>query len=223
MNAREELFGRLREILGDEGNSLAGAARRDPPAPAAAEGEADAVLLFTARAEQAGTEVRDFGGGRAAAEWLAAHIADAGVRKLWLGDLARFGLDIGLVERAAAEKGIEVMRAERGTGAGTGARAFLASCDLAVTVSSFACADSGVVAVESGPDEPRAASLLPSAHAAILRRTDIYPDLASALASRGGARPAALTLIGGPSRTADIEKVLVTGVHGPKRFIVCIV
>ena len=68
----------------------------------------------------------------------------------------------------------------------------------------------------------RAASVLPELHLVVARREQIVPDLPAAFAllrQRYGSRwPSALTLITGPSRTADIEKILVMGAHGPKRL-----
>lgn len=70
----------------------------------------------------------------------------------------------------------------------------------------------------------RALSVLPPVHLVIARREQLVPDLDAAFAllrQRYGANwPSALTLITGPSRTSDIEKVLVMGAHGPKRLAV---
>jgi len=63
----------------------------------------------------------------------------------------------------------------------------------------------------------RTVSLLPALHVAVVPSARIVPDLATALRTRGptGAPDTCLTLITGPSRTADIEQKLVLGVHGP--------
>ena len=64
--------------------------------------------------------------------------------------------------------------------------------------------------------------MLPPTHHAIAKRDQIVPDLVSAMAllrKRYDKRwPSALSVITGPSRTADIEKILVLGAHGPKRI-----
>ena len=62
----------------------------------------------------------------------------------------------------------------------------------------------------------RGASLIPPVHIALLDRTQIVGDLFDyfdRLASTG--LPANINLITGPSKTADIEGILITGVHGP--------
>jgi L-lactate dehydrogenase complex protein LldG len=46
------------------------------------------------------------------------------------------------------------------------------------------------------------------------------PDIFTWTAARKGPSPSALTLVSGPSKTADIEQTLAVGVHGPRRFIV---
>ena len=63
----------------------------------------------------------------------------------------------------------------------------------------------------------RAASLLPPTHVAIVDQRRLVPDLASGLRQvwRRGLVESCITLVTGPSRTADIEKKIVLGVHGP--------
>lgn len=222
MTAREKIFGILREILGEAGDAIPAGSAAEIPAVPSPSPDADPVPRFVAMAAQAGAEVREFDGAESLRQWFTGFLREAKIKRIWMGDVASHGLDSDAVESAATAMGIDILRVDRDPAAGPDARAFLSSCDLAVTTAFFGCADSGVVGVESGPREPRAASLLPEAHIALLRRTDIFPDLARALSERGHPLPAALTLIGGPSRTADIEKVLVTGVHGPKSFIVCL-
>ena len=60
---------------------------------------------------------------------------------------------------------------------------------------------------------------------AIVPREAIVPDLYDYLErlSRRGELPANAVLISGPSKTADIEGVLVTGVHGPGRVMAVLI
>ena len=78
-------------------------------------------------------------------------------------------------------------------------------------------ADTGSLALVSGPGRGRIASLLPPLHIAMLRVSQLHRDLRGvpcrASADRG--RGSNLVLITGPSRTADIEMTLTRGVHGP--------
>jgi L-lactate dehydrogenase complex protein LldG len=68
--------------------------------------------------------------------------------------------------------------------------------------------------------QPRTASLLPPIHVAILRPEQILRGLDDlfALLATGDELSSAVTLITGPSRTADIELTLVVGVHGPQQL-----
>jgi len=66
-------------------------------------------------------------------------------------------------------------------------------------------------------------SLLPEIHVAILRERDIHGSLAEWLEAGGNeylSDGASVTIVSGPSRTADIEMTLTIGVHGPRRLIV---
>jgi L-lactate dehydrogenase complex protein LldG len=79
----------------------------------------------------------------------------------------------------------------------------------------YALADTGSVVLAAGPDEPRARSLLPPVHVAILEAERILPGLPELFAELRGELPSALAIVTGPSRSADIEQKLVLGVHGP--------
>lgn len=93
----------------------------------------------------------------------------------------------------------------------------LARADLAVTGCEWLVAQTGTVVVAH-----RAVSVLPPVHLVVARREQVVADLEEVferLESQFGRRwPDAVTFITGPSRTADIEKILVMGAHGPKRL-----
>jgi L-lactate dehydrogenase complex protein LldG len=88
---------------------------------------------------------------------------------------------------------------------------------VGVTGAMGAIADSGTIAVLSGPGRPRLASLLPPVHVAVLRMDLIHPSLPDLFAAhpRVADEGSNFVLITGPSRTADIEMTLTRGVHGP--------
>lgn len=88
---------------------------------------------------------------------------------------------------------------------------------VGVTGAAAAIAESGTIAVVSGPGRPRLASLLPPVHVAVLREDRLYASLPALLAAHPGLaeQGSNLVLITGPSRTADIEMTLTRGVHGP--------
>lgn len=78
-------------------------------------------------------------------------------------------------------------------------------------------ADTGSLALTSAASRPRLASLLPPTHIALLRTSQLLPDMSSFFASNPEITRDASNLIfvAGPSRTADIELTLQRGVHGP--------
>lgn len=79
-----------------------------------------------------------------------------------------------------------------------------------------AVAETGSLVCVSGPQTARGTTLIPPALVAILSIEQLLPDLADLFALLGSARDFAnLTVITGPSKTADVEGVLVKGVHGP--------
>jgi hypothetical protein len=99
------------------------------------------------------------------------------------------------------------------------------AADAGITTILSAIAESGSLVVTSDI-AGRAISVLPPVHFAVAWEDQIVPDLDSAmrlLRSRyGNQLPSSLSIISGPSRTADIEKILVLGAHGPKRLAVLV-
>jgi L-lactate dehydrogenase complex protein LldG len=79
----------------------------------------------------------------------------------------------------------------------------------------YGLADTGSVVLASGPEEPRARSLLPEVHISLLAEERILPGLEELFAALGRELPSALAIVTGPSRSADIEQSLTVGVHGP--------
>lgn len=95
---------------------------------------------------------------------------------------------------------------------------------LGITGALAALADTGSLALVSGPRRPLVASLTPLTHLALLPVDHILPDMATFMAAHEATALAAasrnLVFITGPSRTADIEMIITRGVHGPKRLLV---
>jgi len=88
--------------------------------------------------------------------------------------------------------------------------------DCAVTDVYKAVAETGSLVMRSSPKHGRALSLVPPMHVAIVERGNFLPDLIDLFALlRKEGNSAGITIISGPSKTADIELNLVTGVHGP--------
>jgi len=107
-------------------------------------------------------------------------------------------------------------------------RARLAAIDdvrVGLTGALAGLADTGSLALVSGPGRGRIASLLPPVHIAVLRADQIVPSFGAFLAAHPhiADEGSNLVLITGPSRTADIEMTLTRGVHGPGHVHVVII
>ncbi|MDT8440069.1 MAG: lactate utilization protein [Desulfuromonadales bacterium] len=89
-----------------------------------------------------------------------------------------------------------------------------------LTGANFAIAATGTVVLESTDEDVRLASTLPEQHFVILDPRKIVADSRAAAptlrAFHEGSPRCYLAWITGPSRTADIERVLTIGVHGPR-------
>lgn len=87
--------------------------------------------------------------------------------------------------------------------------------DAGITGVLAAIAETGTLVIASGASRSRGAFIIPPVHIAIVREDRIIPDMLDLWPLIGDRPPTALTLVSGPSKTADIEGILVTGVHGP--------
>jgi L-lactate dehydrogenase complex protein LldG len=85
-----------------------------------------------------------------------------------------------------------------------------------------AIAETGTLVTWSADGIVMPVNLLPPRHIALVSPDHIFADLNDFFASLGGSVPTNITLITGPSRTADIEQKLITGVHGPQRVDVVV-
>jgi L-lactate dehydrogenase complex protein LldG len=89
-------------------------------------------------------------------------------------------------------------------------------------------AESGTLAMLSGPDNPTTLNFLPDNHIVVVSAADIvgdYETVWSRLRARlgKGRMPRTINLITGPSRSADIEQTLLLGAHGPRTLHIIVV
>ncbi|WP_034623122.1 LutC/YkgG family protein [Desulfovermiculus halophilus] len=100
----------------------------------------------------------------------------------------------------------------------TGLRSHLGGIDVGLTWAEYGIAETGTAVLNSSLEDVRLAGMISEIHAVLLPATGIVPDTAAlnqALAADFGKPPNYTSFITGPSRTADIERVLTLGVHGP--------
>lgn len=102
------------------------------------------------------------------------------------------------------------------------APANLAEAAVSVTVADALVARTGSIVLRSTTAGGRGLSVLPPVHVVVAEATQLVPSLEQALALLlvDGDPWSYATVITGPSRTADIEKILILGAHGPKRLAV---
>jgi L-lactate dehydrogenase complex protein LldG len=100
----------------------------------------------------------------------------------------------------------------------------LEKCDVGISECDALIAQTGTVLVTSRSAGGRALSCLPPHHVVIARREQMVPDLPAAMAlvkqKYAGNYPSMISFITGPSRTGDIERILVLGAHGPKKLTI---
>jgi L-lactate dehydrogenase complex protein LldG len=93
-----------------------------------------------------------------------------------------------------------------------------------ITTAQAGLADTGTVVLVHSPERGRLAALLAPVHIVFLNKSCVYPDkvtfLAEARRTGWDLTLTPITWVTGPSLTADIEKVLVRGAHGPRKVVV---
>ncbi|MDR0872688.1 MAG: lactate utilization protein [Prevotellaceae bacterium] len=98
--------------------------------------------------------------------------------------------------------------------------------EAGITFCEALVARTGTVVVSAAHEAGRQMNVFPPIHIVLARKEQIVPYLSDALVfmkkKYGNNLPSAITNITGPSRTADIEKTLILGAHGPKEIYVLI-
>ena len=113
-------------------------------------------------------------------------------------------------ENLCLKNGIKVIRENL--------RRFEEGVDLGFTFTDFGIAETGTLVVRCNSEDERLASMISELHVALLFEKDLRAgvfDVEQELAGFTGKPGSYTAFITGASRTADIERVLALGVHGP--------
>ena len=211
--AKERILGAIRGSLGRAGplpaSVRAGLDRRlaEPmPNPKPALGD-DPVSLFARKANAVHTRVSTVPTLAGVSEVVVRHIEEHGI-----------GYEIVTAPELEGMRWSNRLVVER-----RGARG---SDRLSVTGAFAGIAETGSVMLLSGPQSPTTLNFLPEDHIVILRESRIVAHLEDAWAMLRAERdsmPRTVNLICGPSKTGDVELVILEGAHGPRRFHVVVV
>ena len=103
----------------------------------------------------------------------------------------------------------------------------LKDCDVSITSCEYLIARTGSMVLSSANESGRSVSVYAPIHICIAYADQLVYDIQDGLkllkAKYKNNIPSFITLATGPSRTADIEKTLVVGVHGPKEVYLFLV
>ena len=102
----------------------------------------------------------------------------------------------------------------------------LAGCDASITGCEYLVARTGSIVMSAAQQSGRTVSVYAPIHICVAYTHQLVYDIEDALQAlkeKYGDIPSLITFASGPSRTADIEKTLVTGVHGPKEVYLFLV
>jgi L-lactate dehydrogenase complex protein LldG len=217
MSERENIFARMREALtlkahAHHGHGLPTVAEQRQVMPPVGATTEEQFALFAKNANElkaafklvkdTGELARELRALRDSEKWqrVATH------RGQWAQPLAvALGLDTLVVDNGFDKRELE-------------------KCDVGISECNALIAQTGTVLVTSRSAGGRALSCLPPHHVVIARREQLVPDLPAAFAlvkqEYGGSFPSMISFITGPSRTGDIERILVLGAHGPKKLTI---
>jgi L-lactate dehydrogenase complex protein LldG len=101
------------------------------------------------------------------------------------------------------------------------------SVEAGITLCECLIARTGGVMVSSRQTAGRRLSIYPPVHIVVAYTSQLVLDIKDSLTfiqkKYGTSMPSMISMIAGPSRTADIEKTLVLGAHGPKELIMFLI
>jgi L-lactate dehydrogenase complex protein LldG len=172
---------------------------------------------FRARAQAVSAEVHRVPSPTHALDLVVDVLREAGVADApRCGAVWADGPFLASLDRVALERRVPGLRFEVTRAAAAEARVGVSEMDWAV-------ANTGTLAQAADAVEQRLASTLPGIHVALVPASRLVPDLSALFAVLGPERSRYVALVTGPSRTADIERVLTIGVHGPERLVIVVV
>ncbi len=206
--SRDNVLHKIRTALGRG----AGQAAPDPPAARIR----IPLVSMDARVASMLERVRALAGEAVATDDARAFVAEAIAGKTALASNAPLLAECGITSLPGVRSGI-TDREEL--------RELCAAVDVGITSADYALADTGTLVMLASPQEARMISLLPPAHIAVVPRGRILTGLDElfSLLPLPAESTSSMVLITGPSRTADIEQILVRGVHGPGLLSVVVV
>ena len=166
---------------------------------------------FKARAEAVSAEVHRVATRREAFDFVAGLLREQGVGESGPGAIWAAGSFLKDSAFAAPGLSFQVTRQ-----AAAEARVGISQMDWAV-------AATGTLVVDAAQVEQRLVSTLPPVHVALVGTSRLRADLPTVLKQLHPSQTGYISMITGPSRTADIERVLTIGVHGPERLVIVFV
>jgi L-lactate dehydrogenase complex protein LldG len=221
MSARDEIFANIRRSLGVKGNEtirremVADRLERAPrgviPNRGQVSGE-ERIALFKTMAEASLATVTEVSSAAEVPQSIALFL-----RNHNLPATLRMGDDLRLKAMPWNETALEI---SHGPSAGG---------DLNAVSHAFGgVAETGTLAMISGPENPSTLNFLPDNHIIVVSAKDIASDYESVwnrvrFTFGKGGMPRTVNWITGPSRSGDIEQTLLLGAHGPRRLHVVVV
>lgn len=173
--------------------------------------------LFKTRAEGVGAEVHRFGRKAEALEFIVSFLAGEGVADTPGGHaLWAEGPFLDGVERSALQARAPGLKFQV-------TRQLAADALVGISEVGYALTDTGSLVTDQTAVEQRLVSTLPVIHLAIIGSDRILDGKAAVFTKINPGNSRYIAFITGPSRTADIERVLTIGVHGPKRLVIVFV
>jgi L-lactate dehydrogenase complex protein LldG len=172
---------------------------------------------FKARAEGVSAEVHRFMGREEALAFILEFLKEAGVSEardcsaVWAP--GAFLEETWKADVLAQVPGITFRITREGS----------AASRVGISQMDWAIAGTGTLVQDATAVETRLVSTLPPIHVALLGTDRILEDMGGVLEHLRPEQLNYISFITGPSRTADIERVLTIGVHGPERLIIVVV
>jgi L-lactate dehydrogenase complex protein LldG len=172
---------------------------------------------FKTRAEAVSAEVHRFASKTEAVDFITHYLRDAGVADaaqsyaLWADCPFLAGIDKQRLEQQVPGLSFDVTREKA------------SSTKVGISQLDWAMANTGSLIQDASAVDCRLVSTMPNIHVALIGTDRLVPDMASVFARIRPEQANYISFITGPSRTADIERVLTIGVHGPEKLIIVFV